>query len=405
MIRLSKSTTSYDLELLIEDLGKDESESLSLPIAFNSASGFGLVPMVIQFLATWSRKQINPTLRVFSKNSTQFMLTIASTPHGAAAIYFSSEVEFNDKVVVKSTSLRKFIIPTLKAMQEMEFRQTIRGPGVQLASYAGSANEWIRPIYPNGAENSFRPKFRFSDLLESAVTSFNRNAISVIHREDLEYIGSILFELFQNTHQHGRRNLDGELYQKSVRSIYIRDFPFEEIVGGSLSALGVEIRRYISALVSSNRKTKQTPEANRERYQNLISKGAAPYAERKARTSFLELCVYDTGVGLVNNWRANRKVEPSEIEIQIDERQLIRECFVEGATSKRMPNSGMGLPNAIRSLSLLKAFLLLRTHNQCLYQDFTRPNSKEFEPKSISFKNGDELGLIYGTSFTLVIPI
>jgi hypothetical protein len=400
MIRLKKSIKRADLERLIDNLGGLASESISLPLAFNTSSGFGLTPLVIQLLATWSRKQSNPTLRMFSENTTEYMLAFASTPHGAAAIYFAQFVEFNDKTTVRAASMRKYIVPTLLAMQAMEFRKTIRGPGVQFASYASSANEWIRPMYPDGSESSYRPSHLFSDLLLKAVTSFNRRAVNNIQVEDFAYIGSILFELFQNTHQHARRNLKGELFQKSVRAIYIRYFPFEETVDSNLSELDIAIRRFITTSILAKGGRQPTRKENIERYENLISQGSEVSQARHSRTDFLEICVYDTGVGLVENWKSTRKPLTTLTEVE-----LINECFKVGASSKKTPNSGMGLPNAIRSLNLLGAFLLLRTHRQCLYQDFTRRDTESFSPKSIKPGNGSELSLIEGTSFTLVVPI
>ena len=73
----------------------------------------------------------------------------------------------------------------------------------------------------------------------------------------------------------------------------------------------------------------------------------------------------------------------SKTEISHDEElAAVQTCFNKHATTKASQFKGQGLSMALMALKRLDAFMTLRTGRLSLYQDFSRSDTTEFEPRN-----------------------
>ena len=97
----------------------------------------------------------------------------------------------------------------------------------------------------------------------------------------------------------------------------------------------------------------------------------------------LEISVFDTGPGLGLRWLSEKEGRQSYAEISHDEElAAVQTCFKKHATTKASQFKGQGLSMALMALKRLDAFMTLRTGRLSLYQDFSRSDTTEFEPRN-----------------------
>lgn len=191
------------------------------------------------------------------------------------------------------------------------------------------------------------------DLIEFVVQDQNvRGAI----QERRDQLTSVLWELFKNTHDHGRRNVDAMVpLDTSVRGIFFRFYDAQHIKD-QLSKLKPEAQsqaeRYAAFLL------RETPlhEGVRERRTRNVS-------------GFLELTVFDSGPGLAATWLRDESIAERSIADQI---AAVHSCFGKGYSSLDQEERGFGLWKVLRELRKLKGLIRVRTNRVHIYREFAR---------------------------------
>ena len=184
----------------------------------------------------------------------------------------------------------------------------------------------------------------------------------VAHKDDVRgaiterrnELTTILWELFKNTHDHARRNIDATApLDVSVRGIFFRYYE------------SAEVRRQLSTL---------KPEAqNRaEQYASFLLRRAPVHEgvrERPKRdvSGFLELTVFDSGPGLAATWMKDRAIAARPIAEQID---AVHSCFGKGYSSLDQEERGFGLWKVLSELRKLKGLIRVRTNQVHVCREF-----------------------------------
>jgi hypothetical protein len=402
MLRVPSNLTLAKLDELTVRLAGASSRELQVPSsALRTTYGSGLDGPLIQFLATWRRQHDDAELYLAGEETSKVLENLLKHPHGIAALYFSKKVRFLNGNAQESKLFLKQFLPRLRAMQSGAFRDTIGQRGCHLASFAGAANEWLEPLYPSGDSSNLLLAERFPKLLRKMIAAFDPTVLNLWGNQNLDDLAHVFYELFDNTHQHGRRNLVGDIQVPSMRGVVTRrfDYRLEPIQG--IADIGKPFFKYVSSMVKSQRPITIVPEENVERFkENLIGSHRKSNSLSLRGFPFLELTVYDTGVGI-----ASHLGSLDAIDSESDTLALLQLAFSLGRSSKSIRGGGNGLPSVLAGLNRMKGFLVLRTSGISLYQDFSLANSSGFNPEILGVFNSNLAKNPVGTSFSLLIPL
>lgn len=395
MLKFSKDTSRRSIEDQYAALETGEGAALSLSPSLSTEAGFGTDAALIQFTAAWNRHQASPKLVVPGRPDSSSIQSLAATPHGLAAIYFATQLEFRGPPVTVTEESEKFLIPSVDAAQRWELGKTMKAAGVHLSCLGGTRNEFILPLYSNETAESLRTAQGFRHLTQLIFAAFARHQVRMMREGDLTLISVLLRELFQNAHDHARFDEKGAGYKRNQRGIIAREFRYR---GTQDNVIGYEVlNRYFGRIAARKKHYRANPALTKERFEAVIA-GAPSAGKQQPSTKFFEITVYDSGPGLARHW-AWRKSRETLQNLSIDEEfLLVKQCFEVHNTTKFGHGFGEGLTGALGCLRRLRAFMLLRTGRLTVYQDFSSDDAGELK----MLDHGQD---VPGTSYTLAIPI
>ncbi len=391
MISVRQAVSSLELEDIYAEIGSVDGSVLRVPTSLKYGGAFGVPASLIQFMATWSRKQTNAKLKLYPSGETPAALQgLAQEPHGMAALYFAPSMVDKTNHVVPSRDGLTYVIPHIHAMQNGDYLGTMHGRGVFLGCFAGAKNEYLHPLYSRGQQNSLRGRDDFAILARQIIEACAPSARRGLTPRRLNAISNLMYELFRNTDEHARTDEIGKFYSRNLRGLMVKFISVNAEAVKSESS-GRDVPHSIFIL------------------RNLANQRLHLNAEGRPRSasdaSYLELTVFDTGPGLVRRWMSKngeaQTIDKLRIEEEVD---LVRTCFERHTTTKDIEASGHGLDLVVNVLSELKAFLRLRTGRLCLIQDFSSLKSKKFEPQHW-LKDRIELPLTAGAAYSIIIPL
>lgn len=179
-----------------------------------------------------------------------------------------------------------------------------------------------------------------------------------LNPEDFEELGSILYELFHNTHTWATTDHLGDKINNSVRGIFV----------DAHSATADRLREM---------SIKSPPQ--REFIEN-------EYDDNDDRLTFLEVSVFDSGPGLAARYLSTEWDEDVSLR---DEFAACLRCLRKWETSTGESHRGVGLVNVMRSLTALHGFWRIRTGRVNVCRNFAkRPYSdKPTDPQPSLFDN------------------
>jgi len=245
-------------------------------------------------------------------------------------------------------------------------------------------------------ESGIAPKLRrvadFRDFAKGALSRIwegaGKGRIDPLLRPDHEALGTLFFELFENTHAWARRDAAGSAYPRrsSVRGIRIEGHGFEE---------------------------------TREEEMIAGQPALAAYLDRPAlrlrdgRRRLVEATIFDSGPGIAA--RELRRMERTGSEPDIaGEQAALHRCLKKHFTHARSSHhQGEGLHAALEALSALKAFLWVRSGRLSYYRDLLEepydPEQRGREPYLLDWNSGSaeatEMAFAQGSFITALIPI
>jgi len=193
-------------------------------------------------------------------------------------------------------------------------------------------------------------------------------------------IGAILHELFKNTDEWAKSDSDFVPWRRSVRGLAVERHSWAEADLQTIKDDTPALRLYLDA----------------------CSK-----IEAKARHRFLELSVFDSGVGLARQWLQSQWSPQIPIG---DEYLACLACLTKHRTSSAKSEKGLGLAEVMATVGALNGFLKVRSGRLSLYRDFvsaplqssTDVTLQDFPSCSPSLS---ELGAVFGTHYQILIPV
>lgn len=394
MLHFPTNALTRPLEDFLREVRQGPGQALRMPVQLKWGGGYGSGVHALQVVASWAlADEANRTLHLpasFSDNAST-RERFASTIPGMAALYFAEGIRCGERSVDRYKALEA-VAPRVAAMQSAAFRDTLRGQGVALCCFHGAKSEFLRALYAKPMPGEVRPVSDFRVLLPRLLTHVGPRALGILNEGQLDYLSALVYQLFLNADEHGSYAPRGERYESGVRGIVLRMTTIpsvQELVGSAGD--DTPFRAYVSKLGHMSRTSAPREEAE-----------SGP---RTKLMRLLEISVFDTGPGMGLRWLADKVGRQSYAEFSPEEEfEAVQTCFRKHATTKASQYFGQGLPVTLSAMKRLNAFMSLRTGRLSLYQDFSRSDTAEFQPKN-RFPKRVSLPAIAGTGYTICFKV
>lgn len=333
MVILDSEETVLSVEKHLEAI----LEEVVLQLPKHITCGIGVDAAILQLLMTWSQRQQDPSIRIQDPECDNVVCLSAITLSQRVLSWDGADLW----QVARSNALsaRERMVAGTAGFQKgatyaeicFDNTSTTRNPNL---------------YYGNG------------DVLSARDLGF---ALSKRIGLDVTWLGTLLYEAFQNTKKWGQTTVEGVPIRRSARGVYLR-------------------------------RSLQHP-----------STEGTPIDEFLGRNSegTLEVSIFDGGPGLV---RRLCKIHDLNIPIE-DERNHCFSCFDQFKTSSPSPYRGMGLYDVLRVASEHRGFLRLRTGRLHLYRDFsTHPFPDGGKAWFTDWPSPHTAPEVAGTVLTFVFP-
>lgn len=389
MLQFPTNALSSHLESFLKAVHGAPGQALRMPVKLELGGGLGAAVQAVQTVAMWARLAegfcpvvLSPSFAAQAATRERF----ASTLQGMAALYFSSSVTSGNESLDRYRALEA-VAPRVKAMQDSDFRNTLRGIGVALTCFAGAKSEFLNPLYSRPAPGFVRGPADFRVLVPRVLAQLGAGLAEKLTEGQLELLSALVYQLFLNTDEHAAVDVHGRRYATGLRGFTARLTTLDDV--SSLvrySGEDTALRAYLTRLTL------------------LSSRRAELAKDKKLPTGpvrLVELSVFDTGPGLALRWLSQTE-GPSIYRDFTEERELdaVQSCFAKHSTTKASQSSGLGLPMALMAMKRLNAFMTLRTGRMSLYQDFSVGETEAFNPKR-RYPAKQRLAEIAGTGYTV----
>ncbi|MFA6922588.1 MAG: hypothetical protein WC216_12160, partial [Gallionella sp.] len=358
-IENSSSAGKLTVPISLDEIDKNLAAaglSKSFDLAIDPAIFMGIrnVPMlesaIIQWISTLWRSAHSDAFEIgqVGEDTQQLKHLAASAPGAVLALFPAGKI--------KGVNRR-----SAAAFKKQFFEQQKRWPDLAVSH---SALLLCLDSYENGG----LPHQLYSDLSTGNVTDWDGFRLfvdklikSVVEESNVrgeilnraDSISTILFELFKNTHDHARLNIDGSVINDSLRGIYSHFYSLKDIS-------------------DHLNKTNASPE-NADALNNYLRFMLKPMNEKRhgAATKrdlsgFLELSVFDTGPGMAAKW-LGCEITNCDAKEQYD---AIINCLSKGNSSSETRGRGFGLWRVLRELIQVKGFIRIRTNKVHVFRQF-----------------------------------
>ena len=371
MFQIGQNPLCSDIEELNRITAREPAtEALVLSLARHTNVNFFAQTWVAQLIANLAQRKEGLIVRDAYKSWTPSPLDRFTTNiDGVAALVYSHIMPRmsleNAKQEAVPTALYKALETKLKVTGKLE--------------EAGQTRTFIAvdPDYSTPVEfsSSLGPESKFRNLVQDIMREFNyKFGERLESQRNMEIaLHTFIYEVFQNTIEHGRYSKEGSLIP-GLR--YLR------------------IRTYIDKIEELCHRAKGFPELER-----FISR----HKDKKNIQRFMELSVSDGGQGIVSHYvNSNSKFAEDH-----DKRETLLHQLVNGRRSSKdkLSGVGLGLPNAMSALSEIRAFISLRTEEFWVYRDFNDTDKTEWAKIFYPVSSADRINRLNGTQFNVLISI
>tara|TARA_R110002126_G_scaffold7189_21_gene35711 strand:+ start:785 stop:1930 length:1146 start_codon:yes stop_codon:yes gene_type:complete len=373
--------TNDEIEQLYEKIGDDV---INLPQQFKTLR-LGLLPRICQLFITALKHNPNKKVKFFQFESSKenSVVDLLSSPHSLTSTLMSDEVYEKDTVLDDQkipVELKSRINAYLQArLNESIYRTPQR---VQLFAVDHSIKKYAYPscFYSPEGGNSLKQSEFYTKMLERIVELSPTK--SNVTESQLSDLGYAIYELIENTEQHGKLEINTGKVSKSIRGLVIdyklitKEQPSESI-GGDNTA----ITDYLEGIRVNDR-----------------------------TVHMLEISVFDSGEGIFKTLQSTNN---KNVSVE-DEVGVVKKSFAKGITSKSDSRGvGRGLNNVKKVLAQRNGFISFRTGRIGVYRDFNLQPLIEaesdplslFDEKNKSENNFNKLASVEGLACSILVPL
>ncbi|MEZ8457286.1 hypothetical protein [Vibrio cyclitrophicus] len=380
-MKVPSKITNDEIEKLYEQIGDDV---IYLPQRFKKLR-LGLLPRICQLFITALKPDPNKKVKFFQFESSKedSIADLLSSPHSLTSTLMSNEVYEKD-IVLDGQKTPVELKSRINSELQTRLNESIyrKGQRVQLFSVDHSIKKYAFPccFYSPEGTNYLRQSEFYTKMLERIVElSPTKSEMTERHLGDL---GHAIYELIENTEQHGKLEINTGKISKSVRGLII-DYKLitkeqsSEGIGGENTA----ITDYLKGIRANNR-----------------------------TVHMLEISIFDSGEGI---FKTLSSTNDTSISAQ-DEVDVVKKSFAKGITSKSdYRGVGRGLNNVKNVLAQRHGFISFRTGRISVYRDFNLQPLKEGDSEPLSLfdeinKSKDKfnkLSSVEGVACSILVPL
>lgn len=196
--------------------------------------------------------------------------------------------------------------------------------------------------------------------------------------ENEKNLAALVYELYENTIQHGNKDEKGSLIE-GVRTLSIK-------------------RHIINKPEELTHQSENFPELSHY-FQDIA-------AERMNKHLwFYEISILDNGIGIVKRFLASRPEYRDDASFtKLSDFDKLNYIITESLSSKLLSGAGRGIKNALKNLIRLDGFVSLRTNDIWAYFN-GRSKTAKITPSFIKVNTKEELENMRGTSYSIIIPV
>ncbi|MES2811504.1 MAG: hypothetical protein V4670_03455 [Bacteroidota bacterium] len=392
MQKIPKTLTIQGIEELYNELFRDTKPfDLILPNNITSFD-FGITSLLIQYINTWLRLR-SGNLIIETKEDYSDLEDVIRQDY-----IFPSVIMAWDKGIydLKGNNIKHLIRPIneriVDAMQSLESFPLINKEFKQQKGYKSLLTCFDHLPMEKGyldcfyLDNRYIPseEYLMNSLEETLnyVLTFNQAAREKLLSIKKDLI-SIIYELMKNTHDWARTDNNSKLLNPNNRGLLIKFI----------------------------KKTKENFTENYRNHNGLKSYFESFTTNIKDELYFIEISVFDSGIGYVNRFTSSDELPSIQEQISI-----VKDCLIKHNTSDKSlekENKGIGLDKIMNVLNQ-KGVFILKTNNVFVFRNMKKnpyiQNQKKDEVELFDYKTFDSSNFIYnhksiGTSFTIVYPI
>ena len=401
MITLPRQSTFASLEQFLRDVRQSPGQGLRLPTQVSHGGAFRFSAVAIQCIATWARLHEGKRRLRLAPNFADDENTrarIAGTLFSMCGLYFAHEIAAGEKIVSRSEALQA-VAPRVFAMQDYQYRDTLRGPSTALCCFEGAKLEFLQSLYVNSRRGSpekttIRSASEFASILPRLIDACSADTSSALTEAQTLALAQLVHQLFKNADVHTTSDAQGRLYDAGVRGIQVREVRISD--DATLAAFVSEDRGLREYLAKLNRRGVVR--------QQGAQGGKVARLDAWPSSRFIEITVFDTGPGLALRWLARHKGITRYDEVdRVEELEAVNACFQLHATTHSVSMKGDGLPIAVGAMRELQAFMYLRTGRLALVQDFSSGTKAQFVPRH---RYGPRhLAEVAGATYSICFPV
>ena len=238
----------------------------------------------------------------------------------------------------------------------------------------GTSGEYLLPVLDSSDPNLQYTRYPFLADIEAHTfpLGFERLLTSMFkEHQNAQWASAaqFIFEMWQNTLEHGRDDLGGKPID-GFRCVIARIFEMRPSDG-----LGDQfVNEYVAAV--------------RQRFGTAFN-------------GLIELSVCDSGVGI-----ATRLSRDPNLRERSDAEQFayLQEAMTPGGTSKKRRGSGLGYPKTLRVVNRTGGLLLLRTGELTAGKTYLPP-FEEWPSAKLYNMSATRAGVVRGTTVSLILPV
>ena len=367
--------------------------ALKIPRDISHAGALGRSVSFAQLIATWastsSDRRILTSLPANGRHDGRDDLArFVSRLHGLSAAYYADRITAEDGKKNLRQELLVAAKPRIRAMGDRKFAEVARGPLTEFVFVHRAQRQFHSVAYQRESTTADLMDPQCHGKLIVSPREMNALVVTVLRErvrsKDFERIaplldrrdfplGHLLHETFRNTAEHAYLDLDGRIPPKGLRCILIgaRHTHPEEL----------DPRALLSA---------EYPDADRyfERLRGRAGRGP------RRLVHILEISVLDTGPGF-------SATIARHLDANVEDSDLVAQCFRDDVSSKRGPNSGLGLGRVLSHIKELDGFLRVRTSTtEVFFSSLSNTRGSQPAPHVVG-----NLAEATGTALTIAVPL